>query len=76
MNTVIYLNGGYRNINSSDFVNTWKAVTSFIVHNNLRHCLVKQQNGYYKINKDSTLSFVTRNLNMITFGELYHLLKD
>lgn len=76
MTTRIWLRGGYKNLNPTDTVNTWKAVESFTVSNNLRPCLIKQQGGYYKIEKDGILTFVTETLHSITFEELYRKLKD
>jgi hypothetical protein len=76
MITQIWLRGSYRNLKPTDSVNTWKAVESFTVSNNLRPCLVKQQGGYYRIEKDGLLTFVTPALQQITFEELYKKLKD
>jgi hypothetical protein len=76
MDTNIWLRGSYRKFRENDTVNTWRTVESFVVSNNLRHCLVKQQGGYYKIEKDGTLTFVTPTLRSITFKELYKKLKD
>lgn len=76
MITELWLNGSLRRLKPTDFVTNWRAVESFIVSNSLRHCLIKQQGGYYKIEKDGTLTFVIRTLYSITFEELYNKLKD
>ena len=76
MTTQIWLRGSYRKLKPTNRVNTWKAVESFTVSNNLRPCLIKQQGGYYKIEKDGLLTFVTPALQQITFEELYKKLKD
>ena len=76
METTIWLNGSYRNVKPTDTVNTSRAVESFCNYNRLRKCLVRQQGGWYKLELNGILTFVTRALYLITFEQLYNTLKD
>lgn len=76
METRIWLRGRYIVIEPGDYVCTTRAVTSFAHHNGLRDCLFKSQGGYYKLEMNGMLTFVERCLYMITFEQLYNVLKD
>ena len=72
----IWIGSRYRTIRKDKLVMNLRNVESFIVANNLRPCLCKQQGGYYKIELDGTLKHVCKFLNRITYEELYKALKD
>lgn len=72
----IWLNGRFTDVKPTDIVKTTKAVHSFACSNSLRDCLFKSQGGYYKLCKDGILVKACRALNMITFADLYEILKD
>jgi hypothetical protein len=74
--TKIFLNKGWRNIKPEEPVNTTRAIHSFCSSNSLRDSLFKSQGGYYKLQLDGTLLFVTRTLAEISFSDLFNILKD
>lgn len=76
MVTNIWLNGRYTEIDPEEPVHTSKAITSFAAHNNLRNCLVRSQGGWYKIHLNGIMTFETRTLYLISFADLYNILKD
>ena len=57
-------------------VETTRNVTAFCYANSLRDCLFKSQGGWYKLQTDGKLVFVERTLYLITFEQLYNILKD
>jgi hypothetical protein len=72
----IWKAGRFTTVKPSDPVNTTKNVTSFCVSNGLRNCLFKSQGGWYKLQTDGTLVFIDRALYLISFENLYNILKD
>lgn len=72
----IWVGNRFTDVKAEAPVNTTKNITSFCVSNNLRNCLVKSQGGWYKIELDGMLTFVTRTLYLISFADLYNILKD
>jgi len=74
MVTEIWYLRGWKNIKPDEPVNTMRAMYSFSIANCLPGGgLVKSQGGYYLIQKDGTMKFVTRTLYLLTFKELYDL---
>lgn len=76
MNTNIWINGRFTDIDPKQAVKTTRNITSFCVSNNLRDCLFKSQGGWYKLERDGIMVFVTRTLYLISFEDLYSILKD
>lgn len=75
MVTTIWLNNSWRNIKPYDFINNTRAVQSFCTANCLKNNLFKSQGGWYLINFDGKLEFLTRTLQSLTFEELYNKVK-
>lgn len=76
METNIWINKSLRKINPDEPILTTKAATSFCACNRLRQALVRSQGDWYIISRYGILEFVARTLYLISFRELYHLLKD
>ena len=76
METRIWISGRYRTIDPDEPVLSTRAITSFCAFNGLRNALVRSQGGWYIISKEGIMTRVARTLYIISFRELYHLLKD
>lgn len=74
MNTQIYLNGKFRNINPENAVKSMREVESFCASNGIQS-IIKLQGGYYFINKDKQFEFIARGLSLISFSDIYNLQK-
>jgi hypothetical protein len=72
----IYKQGRLTTVKPEDPVLTTKNITSFACSNGLRNCIFRSQGGWYKLGMDGILVFVCRTLYLISFEELYHIMKD
>ena len=73
--TKIFVNNKYLNINPEDTINTTRRLRSFCISNNLPDCIFKSQGGWYLIKSDGTLKFISRTLNQLTFNETFKAIK-
>jgi hypothetical protein len=76
MELKLFINKGYHQFKEDDPVNSSRAITSFAASNSLRDCLVRAQGGWYKIELNGIMTFQTRALYLISFKDLYYILKD
>lgn len=76
MVTKIWYGKGLINIKPDSPVKSTRLMTSFCSYNSLKNAVVKTQGGWYFVNQDGRLEFVTRTLGDISFQQLYDFLKD
>lgn len=76
MELKLWIGNNWRQFKPEDPVNTSRAITSFATSNKLRDCLVRVQGGWYKIELNGIMTFQTRALYLISFKDLYYILKD
>lgn len=75
MITRIFYNEKYHNIHPEDKIKTFAMLRGFCVENELPpNTLIRSRGGYYHLEKDSTLRFFSRNLNDISYQDVYDLL--
>ena len=76
MDLRIYKQGRYTTVKADDPVLTTKNMRSFASSNCLRDCIFRTQGGWYKLNLDGIMVFAFRTLYLVSFEELYKIMKD
>ena len=75
MQTSIWINCGYQEIDPNSAVRSLRNLRSFCAENLLTQNIVKSQGGYYCIQPDGTMLKVFRTLGEVSYSDIYELLK-
>lgn len=72
----IFKQGRFTTVKPTDPVNTTRNMLAFSVANGLRDCIMRGQGGWYKLCMDGIWVFAFRTLYLVSFEELYGIMKD
>jgi hypothetical protein len=76
MITNIYYRNNYINVNVDKPPKDLRQLRAFLLANNTRDCFLKSQGGYYKLELDNKLYFISRVLYLLTLKDWLEIAKN